>query len=124
MQPTPSALDTPVPTDPTIYRFYGVLQVYGPTIKELIHEEFGDGILTSPRPEVKDEDSGDHPPGFLFHRRPPAREGSRTGLTPAPQASTASPAALMLTAALMSRSCRVPQCAHSHSRTPSLSGGR
>jgi cyanate lyase len=37
LQPTPSALDTPVPTDPTVYRFYGVLQVYGPTIKELIH---------------------------------------------------------------------------------------
>ena len=47
MQPTPSALDTPVPTDPTIYRFYGVLQVYGPTIKELIHEEFGDGIMSA-----------------------------------------------------------------------------
>ena len=35
------------PTDPTIYRFYEVLQVYGPTIKELIHEEFGDGIMSA-----------------------------------------------------------------------------
>ena len=36
-----------MPTDPTIYRFYEVLQVYGPTIKELIHEEFGDGIMSA-----------------------------------------------------------------------------
>jgi cyanate lyase len=46
-QPTRGALDTPVPTDPTIYRFYEVLQVYGPAIKELIHEEFGDGIMSA-----------------------------------------------------------------------------
>jgi cyanate lyase len=37
LQPSRGALETPVPTDPTIYRFYEVLQVYGPTIKELIH---------------------------------------------------------------------------------------
>jgi cyanate lyase len=47
MQPTRGALDTPVPADPTIYRFYEVVQVYGPTIKELIHEEFGDGIMSA-----------------------------------------------------------------------------
>ena len=47
VQPTRGALETPVPTDPTIYRFYEVLQVYGPTIKELIHEEFGDGIMSA-----------------------------------------------------------------------------
>jgi cyanate lyase len=47
LQPTRGALETPVPTDPTIYRFYEVLQVYGPTIKELIHEEFGDGIMSA-----------------------------------------------------------------------------
>jgi cyanate lyase len=41
------ALDAPVPTDPTIYRSYEVVQVYGPTIKELIHEEFGDGIMSA-----------------------------------------------------------------------------
>lgn len=46
-QPTRGALETAVPTDPTIYRFYEVLQVYGPTIKELIHEEFGDGIMSA-----------------------------------------------------------------------------
>src|ERR1700735_995314 len=47
LQPTRGALEAPVPTDPTIYRFYEVLQVYGPTIKELIHEEFGDGIMSA-----------------------------------------------------------------------------
>ncbi len=46
-QPTRGALDEPVPTDPTIYRFYEIVQVYGPTIKELIHEEFGDGIMSA-----------------------------------------------------------------------------
>ena len=47
LQPTRGALDAPVTTDPTIYRFYEVLQVYGPTIKELIHEQFGDGIMSA-----------------------------------------------------------------------------
>jgi cyanate lyase len=47
LQPTRGALDRAVPTDPTIYRFYEVLQVYGPTIKELIHEQFGDGIMSA-----------------------------------------------------------------------------
>lgn len=46
-QPARGALDTSVPVDPTIYRFYEVLQVYGPTIKELIHEKFGDGIMSA-----------------------------------------------------------------------------
>ncbi|MFF5991392.1 cyanase [Prauserella flavalba] len=46
-QPTRGALEQAVPTDPTIYRFYEVLQVYGPTIKELIHEKFGDGIMSA-----------------------------------------------------------------------------
>src|SRR3954454_12327976 len=47
LQPTRGALETAVPADPTIYRFYEVLLVYGPTIKELIHEEFGDGIMSA-----------------------------------------------------------------------------
>jgi cyanate lyase len=34
-------------SDPTIYRFHEALQVYGPAIKELIHEEFGDGIMSA-----------------------------------------------------------------------------
>jgi cyanate lyase len=36
-----------VPTDPTIYRFYEILQVYGTTLKALIHEQFGDGIISA-----------------------------------------------------------------------------
>jgi cyanate lyase len=47
LQPSRGDLDAAVPTDPTVYRFYEVLQVYGPTIKELIHEEFGDGIMSA-----------------------------------------------------------------------------
>ena len=46
-QPTRGALESPVPTDPTVYRFYEIVQVYGPTIKELIHEEFGYGIMSA-----------------------------------------------------------------------------
>jgi cyanate lyase len=36
-----------VASDPTIYRFHEALSVYGPAIKELIHEEFGDGIMSA-----------------------------------------------------------------------------
>jgi cyanate lyase len=36
-----------VPSDPTIYRFYEMIQVYGTTLKALIHEEFGDGIISA-----------------------------------------------------------------------------
>ena len=36
-----------VPTDPLIYRFYEIMQVYGGTIKEIIHEKFGDGIMSA-----------------------------------------------------------------------------
>ncbi len=35
------------PTDPLIYRFYELIQIYGPTWKELIQEEFGDGIMSA-----------------------------------------------------------------------------
>jgi cyanate lyase len=47
LQPTRGALEGAVPVDPTIYRFYEVLQVYGPTLKELIHEQCGDGIMSA-----------------------------------------------------------------------------
>lgn len=40
-------LPTAVPTDPTVYRFYEALQVYGGAIKEVIHEQFGDGIMSA-----------------------------------------------------------------------------
>ena len=36
-----------VPTDPCIYRFYEIIGVYGPTLKALIQEEFGDGIMSA-----------------------------------------------------------------------------
>lgn len=36
-----------VPTDPTIHRFYEMLQVYGTTLKALVHEQFGDGIISA-----------------------------------------------------------------------------
>lgn len=36
-----------VPTDPCIYRFYEIVGVYGETIKELIHEKGGDGIMSA-----------------------------------------------------------------------------
>jgi len=45
--PMRGGLDDVVPTDPTVYRFYEIVQVYGPAIKELIHEEFGDGIMSA-----------------------------------------------------------------------------
>ena len=45
--PMRGGLDDAVPTDPTIYRLYEIVQVYGPALKELIHEEFGDGIMSA-----------------------------------------------------------------------------
>ncbi|MFF3277407.1 cyanase [Streptomyces chrestomyceticus] len=36
-----------IPTDPTLYRFHEMLQVYGTTLKALIHEKFGDGIISA-----------------------------------------------------------------------------
>lgn len=36
-----------VPTDPTIYRFYEMIQIYGTTLKALVHEQFGDGIISA-----------------------------------------------------------------------------
>ena len=45
--PMRGGLPTAVPTDPTIYRFYEALQVYGGAIKEVIAEQFGDGIMSA-----------------------------------------------------------------------------
>lgn len=45
--PMRAALPTAVPTDPTIYRFYEALQVYGGALKEVIAEQFGDGIMSA-----------------------------------------------------------------------------
>ncbi|MBV9017207.1 MAG: cyanase [Alphaproteobacteria bacterium] len=45
--PYRGALPTVAPTDPLIYRFFELVQVYGTTWKELIQEEFGDGIMSA-----------------------------------------------------------------------------
>jgi len=45
--PFKGSLPTSVPSDPLIYRFYELVSVYGTTFKELIHEEFGDGIMSA-----------------------------------------------------------------------------
>lgn len=45
--PARGSFDQLPPTDPTLYRLYEALQVYGPALKELIHEDFGDGIMSA-----------------------------------------------------------------------------
>ncbi|HEY5718312.1 MAG TPA: cyanase [Motiliproteus sp.] len=45
--PYKGSLPTAVPTDPLIYRWYELVNIYGSTLKELIHEEFGDGIMSA-----------------------------------------------------------------------------
>ena len=45
--PYKGSLPTAVPSDPLIYRFHELVSVYGSTFKELIHEEFGDGIMSA-----------------------------------------------------------------------------
>src|SRR5689334_18041620 len=49
LQQTPyrGSLPTAIPTDPLIYRFYEITQVFGTTLKALIEEEFGDGIMSA-----------------------------------------------------------------------------
>jgi cyanate lyase len=41
------SLDQTVPVDPLIYRFHEITQVYGTSMKEIIHEMFGDGIMSA-----------------------------------------------------------------------------
>ena len=45
--PVKGSLDPVIPTDPLIYRFYEIMQVYGMPLKALIQEEFGDGIMSA-----------------------------------------------------------------------------
>ena len=53
-----------LPTDPTIYRFYEMIQVYGTTLKSIVHEDFGDGIISAInfklKVEKKDDPEGGH----------------------------------------------------------------
>src|ERR1051326_313656 len=45
--PTKGSLESTVPVDPLIYRFHEITQVYGTTMKALIHEMFGDGLMSA-----------------------------------------------------------------------------
>lgn len=45
--PVKGSLDPVIPTDPLIYRFYEIMQVYGMPLKAVIQEEFGDGIMSA-----------------------------------------------------------------------------
>lgn len=45
--PVKGSLDPQIPTDPFIYRFYEIMQVYGMPVKSVVHEKFGDGIMSA-----------------------------------------------------------------------------
>jgi cyanate lyase len=45
--PLRGSIPSGVPSDPTIYRFYEMVQVYGTTLKSLVHEKLGDGIISA-----------------------------------------------------------------------------
>jgi cyanate lyase len=47
LPPLKGSLEPPIPTDPLIYRFYEIMQVYGMPMKAVIHEKFGDGIMSA-----------------------------------------------------------------------------
>lgn len=61
--PLKGSLDETVPVDPLIYRFHEIMQVYGTTIKAVIHDKFGDGIMSaidfSMDIEKKEDPNGD-----------------------------------------------------------------
>ena len=66
--PYRGSLPTAVPTDPLVYRFHELVSVYGTTFKALIHEEFGDGIMSAS--DFR-----------MALRREPAPAGARVSLT-------------------------------------------
>lgn len=45
--PYKGSLSTVVPTDPLIYRLYEIMAIYGMPIKAIVHEKFGDGIMSA-----------------------------------------------------------------------------
>jgi len=45
--PMRGSIPNGIPTDPTIYRFYEMVQIYGTTLKALVHEKLGDGIISA-----------------------------------------------------------------------------
>jgi hypothetical protein len=73
-----------VPTDPTIYRFYEALQVYGGAIKELIHEQFGDGIMSAINFSMTLEKKP-HPPAIASSSHSTANSCPTTGLRRSPE---------------------------------------
>lgn len=50
------------PTDPVAYRFYEIVMIYGPTLKAVIQEEFGEGIMSAINFSMK-VDRVPHPDG-------------------------------------------------------------
>jgi len=60
--PTKGSVGQTVPVDPLIYRFHEITQVYGTTIKAVIHEMFGDGIMSAIDFEM-DIQKEEHPKG-------------------------------------------------------------
>ncbi len=45
--PVKGSLDPVIPTDPFVYRFHEIMQVYGMQMKDVIQEKFGDGIMSA-----------------------------------------------------------------------------
>ncbi len=45
--PVKGGLMPTVPVDPLLYRFHEILQVYGIPLKDVIQEQFGDGIMSA-----------------------------------------------------------------------------
>lgn len=72
--PMKGSLDSPVPVDPPLYRFHEVTQVYGTTIKALIHEKFGEGIMSAIDFELSidriEDSKGDRVKGYLQREVP------------------------------------------------------
>lgn len=60
--PYRGSLDESIPVDPLIYRFYEIMQVYGTSMKSIIHEKFGDGIMSAIDFKM-DIDRKEHPDG-------------------------------------------------------------
>ena len=60
--PYRGSLDESIPVDPLIYRFYEIMQVYGTSMKSIIHEKFGDGIMSAIDFEM-DIERKEHPDG-------------------------------------------------------------
>jgi cyanate lyase len=56
------SMEKPIPTDPLIYRFYEIIAVYGTTLKDVITDKFGEGIMSAIDFRM-DVDKQEHPKG-------------------------------------------------------------